>query len=306
MESNTNTSRLAVQFGQDFLPESEKISINLSIHFSKTEAQKQSNKIHELTGTTPDTGYALVFALKPTTGNSDELLKHLKDHFEGKLDSVLSKDLTKATQDNLITFNTSTKDYVYLTIQPGSSILSTIEQQANSFLHLGFESLTESQDNNVNINIISSFDFTDLDSQLNSGSTFFTALFRSLKAEILLNLNQGLVPKVLEIVATLEPSIVNSPLFLLNFFNNLQLDAKLASTDELPEYLKKSFLSKYAKNGLSVASTLKQPDQDSFKKFANLIDNGVEIFAVVKNVLAVNIKLQGSGFGAHLIRELSK
>ena len=303
MESNTNTSRLAAQFGEQIV--SEQTSAKFEIQFNKNEAQKQFTKIQEITGNVLETGYVYFVSFKTTPSNLEALKDFIGKFFKGEIESDASKLLSSAVQQNNIAYQITTADTldkVIVTVQPGSSILGQFEDQINGFLQVGIKDLAETQENSIKFNLASATSFSELTGHIANGVSLGAAFLKGFNAEVLFNLNQELIPKVLDIVSTFEPNITKKVFNLLRFFKNLQIVLKFASSDELPDYLKKSLLSRIFQNdSLPIPPVL---NKEILKTFIGLLDNGIEVQAVAKDLVSVSLHVGANGFGTFLTKDI--
>ena len=305
MESNINTSKLSVQFGDDISADSVKTSAKFEVHFNKNEAQKQFTKIQEIRGKAQETGYALVVAFNTTADKLQELQDFIGKFFKGEIESEASQFLSSLVQGNNISYDITaadTLDKVVVTVQPGSSVLSEFEEQLNGFLQVGINDLAETQENNIKFNLASSTGFSELNGHIAGGVSVGGAFLKGFNAELLLNLNQELIPKVLDIVANFEPNITKTVFNLLRFFKNLQVVLKLASSAELPDYLQKTILNRVFKNdSIHLPSAI---NKEALKKFVGLLENGVDVYAVAKDLVSLSLHLGGNGFGTFLTKDI--
>jgi len=221
----------------------------------------------------------------------------------------MSKDLSEAVKSGFLSYNLSSQEgKIYLLLKAGQTILGEIENQLKSFKEMGLAAILEEQQNKITVDVTSTQSFVDVENLFKSGKyTFIAALLRTLKAELNFVLNAKLIPTVVDILSNLDASIANSPIWLLSFFKNLDLDLRFSSVDELPDYFKNHLLKHPdLADGLSVSPNLPEADQQSFKKLADLIDNGIEVFVSGKELLALHVQLNSPGFGNHLVSRISK
>jgi len=216
---------------------------------------------------------------------------------------------------------TPSESLVIVIVRVNPQLVETMKQNVEPFMQMGAGQIIDNQVNSIAFQARSLHTFNEVEDQMAKGQPFATAFLRSLKLELDVNLHKELFGIVFEIAGAMIPNLEQSPFALAKVFNGLNLEFKFASTDSLPDDIKKHFNPHFLKNGLALklhthhhhhghAHGTGEPKPENvhpfFSHLVELVEPGVEAHFVAAEYAAISLDTKLPGFEKHFHRNLKK
>jgi len=305
MESNLNESKISVLFGDDIAENDQKSLFQIVINVGKGSANQQANTLKALTLNQVETNNSLIIVFPCASEDQEKLAQKLHDLFNGTAKSKMGEDCTWAYSSGKIQYQiVNTGDKVILVVRPGDDIEALILGQVNQFLDLGIKEIVETQQNKITLTARSLNTFGDITNLMGEGNSFFSALLKSLKVDLVFSMDQNLLTKVVQVIQLIDPSLEQSPLALIQYFKSFDIELKFSSTDELPNQIRTHLYRKQAQHGLAISQHLPEADKQVWREFTKLIEPGVEIYVTLEDIAALHIKSDLPEFSKQFLREI--
>ncbi len=306
MESNLNESKISVLFGDDFGDHDYKSSFEIAIDLNKDKAIQQANSLKALALNQVETNNSLVFVFPCAQQDEEKLTQLLTSVFDGSAKTKMGDDLASFYSAGKIKYQViNAGGKIILAIRAGSDIEPLILGQINQILDMGAKDIVEKQQNKITISGKSLSSFGDINDLMGEGNTFFSALLKSLRLDLILSIDQNLLTRVIQLAQALDPRLEQSPLALIQYFKSFDIELKFNGTDDLPNQIRTHLYKNQLQRGLVVSSAMGENDKVFWKDFAKVLNPGTEVFITLENIAAVHIKSNLPEFSKHFLRELN-
>jgi hypothetical protein len=303
MEDKINTSKISILFGDDII-DNEKSSLQFKFNLSSKAAEQQARHLNTLLKEIVNPMNSIVFLFPVSSQNREDLEKLLKTIFTGEAKTKMSKDISKAVAEGRIRYEiVSDTDHILVLVNDATSE-KKILKEFRQFLAKGLSSITRTQENTASLTLKSLNSFSDIEYYFQQGESFGSALLRSFKAELKLDLDQELTSRGVEVLKSIEPKISSTPIGLLTFFKDLNMEFRFGPTDEFPENLRPLIFPNFLKNGMAAAKILPDPDKQFWNQFSNLVESGIEFFLTIEDLGTLHIVGNMPGYSKHFIRNI--
>lgn len=113
----------------------------------------------------------------------------------------------------------------------------------NMFYNQGLEQISNEQRNSIKGDVRSNFPFQAVLESLQNGERVLSAVLKSLKVELLFDLNTALADNLKQLIENFDPEFANEPpMVFFKKFRSFDVDVQFKNTDELPQAIKNKVL----------------------------------------------------------------
>eukprot|EP01017_Pseudomicrothorax_dubius_P037628 TRINITY_DN553_c0_g1_i1.p1 TRINITY_DN553_c0_g1~~TRINITY_DN553_c0_g1_i1.p1 ORF type:complete len:312 (-),score=101.52 TRINITY_DN553_c0_g1_i1:108-1043(-) len=303
MEANTDVSRVSLNFGNVKDSDPTNLRIRARVVMSKLAADSLVEKVLAESSQKANPTSSIVVAFNVAEGNQPKFIEVLNRILDQESTSGVFGPLIKLKKKGLASFSTAThSSKVYFTITFSDALKDSFAEQLAAFTGLGLGEIASSQENEITLVISSKHDFNDLIALRHTEATMTAALFNHLRLEFVFKKHKSLVVKLVEFLTNVDENITKEPAVqFLNFFVNLTLDLRFASTSQLNIELQKRM-----KSLIERIEEKKLPESayEDITDLATLCDGDIIINGALPGLVALNVEVSARGFGNYVSRYL--
>lgn len=293
-------SRLGIQFGNDLDSQEPKSFLSAQISLSALQAQTQSNFLKEKAGSEIDSENSFIVVLTAESAEGQGKMVEILNQFLPEDDCSQATTLLSLFgmihQKGKLPFKVypvgERKVYVCFSFGSSSSeILSAISMLSSN----GLDEMANTQENTIELSFKTSNDFDTIKNFMDNGESIVSSVLQSAKIEVLLKLNKDFGLKISEVVSQIDEEFANSPpLMFCKLFKSIDVDFRFGSTAELPLKVREIFmdpLKKFSEIFSSLSQQMK--DEGKEKDFTDLLDTELEVYATMKDLMAIKMAAVG-------------
>eukprot|EP01017_Pseudomicrothorax_dubius_P045923 TRINITY_DN8025_c0_g2_i5.p1 TRINITY_DN8025_c0_g2~~TRINITY_DN8025_c0_g2_i5.p1 ORF type:complete len:308 (+),score=73.54 TRINITY_DN8025_c0_g2_i5:121-1044(+) len=300
MDGTSETSRITLRFGPDFKEDEAQINCSVEAIMSDKLAKQFVKDFMLSTKNHVKPHYNIIVKFWVRPDKQKDFEECLRSIFEGLEDSTPLGYLRGRIKQKVMTAESyTTGDYVYLIIGFKEDYFQELRTTVMNVLEMGLGDIAFNQETILKLSFKSKNDFSDILTMRREDNSLSSCLFRSLKIGLSLTNNKDLLPRLIEVLGNVENSLKNHPsLKMLTFFHTFDAEFEFESSDKFTQVMSRHF-------GLAFIEklerlTISSKDRKLLLELTSMIENGLNIYACIPNLLQVEAVLSGPGFKRYL------